>query len=281
MILWEKLTSWGLHRQVVQILHSQISEAFSNLEISTPQAKNRYGIPLLCVSLILQFVSKMNLSFSFTCMLSTFYWNSSVSFLTDCIEIFNMFLDVFTHYLLIIQVKVMCLTKGHLMNSWCKGLEQNQVNDYQCKIERQLYLYLYTNQIWRNLHLPPQKPTPSSAHTLYNWATVINFLHFYLCLLNFLLCWDDEILRVHMFGHFSDRNSICLEFFVLMVRYQTISPVKCHFWHVEFSKFQFLKFYFVLEHLWNQVADNMWGFHKIPHRNSQDSSKKRALSILI
>lgn len=157
MILWEKLTSWGLHRQVVQILHSQISEAFSNLEISTPQAKNRYGIPLLCVSLIFQFVSKMNLSFSFTCMLSTFYWNSIVSFLTDCIEIFNMFLDVFTHYLLIIQVKVMCLTKGHLMNSWCKGLEQNRVNDFQCKIERQLYLVsLYQSNLKKPSFAAPE-----------------------------------------------------------------------------------------------------------------------------
>lgn len=31
-----------IFRQVVIIVHSQVSEAFSRLEISTPQAKDRY-----------------------------------------------------------------------------------------------------------------------------------------------------------------------------------------------------------------------------------------------
>jgi hypothetical protein len=31
------------NRQVVQIFHSHITEAFSKLEVSTPQAKNRYA----------------------------------------------------------------------------------------------------------------------------------------------------------------------------------------------------------------------------------------------
>lgn len=131
------------------------------------------------VSIILWLISKTKtyhvIFLSHACWVPFTEMPVSLSILTDCIEIFNIFLDVFTHYLLISQVKVMYRTKGHLMNYWCKGLEQKQVNDYQCKVESQLYLYLYQSDL-KKLHLLPKNPTPFSAHTLYNWAMVVNYL---------------------------------------------------------------------------------------------------------
>lgn len=125
---------------------------------------------------------------------------TSLSILTDCIEIFNIFLDVFTHYLLISQVKVIYRTKGHLMNYWCKGLEQKQVNDYQCKVESQLYLLSIPIR-FEETSFAAQEPYSFLCAYFVQLSNGSKLSNLDLCLLNFFYCvillsWDDKILSI-------------------------------------------------------------------------------------
>lgn len=48
-----------------------------------------------------------------------------------------------------------------------------------------------------------------------------------------------------------------------MMRYRK-NKQKYHFWPVELSYFKFWKYYYMIEHLWNNMRDNIWQIHKTP-----------------
>lgn len=57
-------------------------------------------------------------------------------------------------------------------------------------------------------------------------------------------------------------------------------PVKCHFWHVEFSNFQFPKCYIELEHLWNHIgAQHLENSQKTLTRIQRILTNKQALTM--
>lgn len=81
-------------------------------------------------------------------------------------------------------------------------------------------------------------------------------------------------LRAQLFGGIWDGNFLCGEYLTAMTSFVTlqlwilwiykISPVKCRFWPVKLSKFQFPKCYLPL---WHQVGEGIWGIHKTSNKN--------------
>ena len=108
--LFPWITYTMLCRKVVVIFHSQISEAFSRLEISTTQAKDRY-----CT--VCGFY--MNFKFDFLSVFSmitgcqSFIMVYLIIFMAGCIVILHTFLGAFDHCLLIIWTILLPLTGGN------------------------------------------------------------------------------------------------------------------------------------------------------------------------